>query len=54
MIVILVKLTYWCYKKEEELNKFAAAYPNIDLDEEIDKLHFQDASLKQVMKDLVA
>ena len=51
---LLVKQTYYCYKKEAELNKFAAAYPDIVLDEEIDKLHFQDASMKQVMKDLVA
>ena len=36
-----------------ELNKLTAAYPNIVLDEEIDKLHFQDASLKQVMNDFV-
>ena len=50
----IVKQIYWCYKREAELNKFAAAYPDIVLDEEIDKLHFQDASMKQVMKDLVA
>ena len=30
-----------------------AVYPDIVLDEEIDKLHFQDASLKQVMNGLV-
>jgi len=41
-------------EKEVELKKFADAYPEIVLDEEIDKLHIQDASAKQTMKDLVA
>ncbi len=40
-------------EKEVELTKFAAAYPDIVLGEEIDKLHFQDAAVKQSMKDLV-
>ena len=40
-------------EKEAELSKFAAAYPEIILGEEIDKLHFQDSSVKQNMKDLV-
>ena len=40
-------------EKEAELSKFAAAYPEIILVEEIDKLHFQDSSVKQNMKDLV-
>ena len=40
-------------EKEAELTKFAAAYPEIILGEEIDKLHFQDSSVKQTMKDLV-
>ena len=40
-------------EKEAELSKFAAAYPEIVLGEEIDKLHFQDSSVKQTMKDLV-
>ncbi len=40
--------------KEAELNKFSAAYPDIVLGEEIDKLHFQDAAVKQTMKELVA
>ncbi|GIT71425.1 MAG: hypothetical protein Ct9H300mP28_12390 [Pseudomonadota bacterium] len=39
--------------KEAELSKFAAAYPEIILGEEIDKFHFQDSSVKQNMKDLV-
>ena len=41
-------------EKEAELKKFADAYPEIVLTEEIDKLHFQDASAKQTLKDLVA
>jgi len=40
-------------EKEVELSKFSAAYPDIVLDEEIDKLHFQDSSVKLAMKDLV-
>ena len=40
-------------EKEVELSKFASAYPDIVLDEEIDKLHFQDSSVKLAMKDLV-
>ena len=41
-------------EKEAELSKFTAAYPEIVLGEEIDKLHFQDSSVKQTMKELVA
>ena len=41
-------------EKEAELKEFADAYPEIVLGEEIDKLHFQDASAKQALKDLVA
>ena len=41
-------------EKEAELKKFADAYPEIVLGEEIDKLHFQDTSAKQALKDLVA
>ena len=41
-------------EKEAELKKFADAYPELVLGEEIDKLHFQDARVKQTMKDLVA
>ena len=41
-------------EKEAELKKFADAYPEIVLGEEIDNLHFQDASAKQTLKDLVA
>ena len=41
-------------EKEAELKKFADAYPEIVLGEEIEKLHFQDASTKQTLKDLVA
>ena len=41
-------------EKEAELKKFADTYPEITLGEEIDKLHFQDASAKQTLKDLVA
>ena len=41
-------------EKEAELKKFEDAYPEIVLGEEIDKLHFQDASAKQTLKDLVA
>ena len=41
-------------EKEAELKEFADAYPEIVLGEEIDKLHFQDASAKQTLKDLVA
>ena len=37
----------------DELKKITDAYPEIVLGEEIDKLHFQDASAKQTMKDLV-
>ena len=40
-------------EKKAELSKFAAAYPDIVLGEEIDKIHFQDSSVKQAMKDLV-
>ena len=40
-------------EKEVELKKFADAYPEIVLGDEIDKLHFQDASVKQTLKDLV-
>ena len=40
-------------EKEAELTKFAASYPDIVLGEEIDKLHFQDAEVKQTMKELV-
>ncbi len=40
-------------EKEVELSKFASSYPDIVLDEEIDKLHFQDSSVKQTMKDFV-
>ena len=41
-------------EKQTELKKITDAYPEIVLGEEIDKLHFQDASAKQTMKDLVA
>ena len=41
-------------EKEAELKKFEDAYPEIVLGEEIDKLHFQEASAKQTLKDLVA
>jgi adenylate cyclase len=41
-------------EKEAELKKFADAYPEIVLSEEVDKLHFQDPTAKQTMKDLVA
>ena len=41
-------------EKEAELKEFADTYPEIVLGEEIDKLHFQDASAKQALKDLVA
>ena len=40
-------------EKEAELNKFAVAYPDIVLCDEIEKLHFQDATVKQTMKELV-
>ena len=39
--------------KEVELSKFETAYPDIVLSEEIDKLHFQDETVKQTMKELV-
>ena len=41
-------------EKEAELKKFTDAYPELVLEEEIDKLHFQDTRVKQTMKDLVA
>ena len=41
-------------EKEAELKKYADAYPEITLGEKIDKLHFQDASAKQSLKDFVA
>ena len=41
-------------EKEVELTKFAAAYPDIVLGEEIDKLHFKDAAVKQNMKELLS
>ena len=41
-------------EKEAELSKFAAAYPDIVLADEIDKLHFQDAEVKKTMKEMVA
>ena len=40
--------------KEVELKKFADTHNDLVLEEEIDKLHFQDASVKQTLKDLVA
>ena len=40
-------------EKEAELKKFADTYPDVALGEEIDKLHFKDATVKQTMKDLV-
>ena len=40
-------------EKEVELKKFADAYPEIVLGDEINKLHFQDVSVKQTLKDLV-
>ena len=40
-------------EKEAELKKYADTYPEITLGEEIDRLHFQDASAKQTLKDLV-
>ena len=40
--------------KEVELSKFETVYPDIVLSEEIDKLHFQDGTVKQTMKDLIA
>ena len=40
--------------KEVELNKFSSTYPDIVLGEEIDKLHFQDLTIKQTMKDMVS
>ena len=40
-------------EKEAELSKFAAAYPDIVLGDEIDKLHFQDAEVKKTMKEMV-
>ena len=41
-------------EKEDELKKFAETYPELVLGEEIDKLHFQDTTVKQTMKDLVS
>ena len=41
-------------EKEAELKKYADTYTEITLGEKIDKLHFQDASAKQTLKDLVA
>jgi hypothetical protein len=41
-------------EKEAELKKFTDVYPELVLEEEIDKLHFQDPRVKQTMKDLVA
>jgi len=41
-------------EKEAELKKFADDYPEILLCDEIDKLHIQDSSAKQALKDLVA
>jgi len=41
-------------EKESELKKFAGTYPDLVLGEEIDKLHFQDTTVKQTMKDLVS
>ena len=41
-------------EKESELKKFAETYPDLVLGEEIDKLHFQDTTVKQIMKDLVS
>ena len=41
-------------EKESELKKFAENYPELVLGEEIDKLHFQDTTVKQTMKDLVS
>ena len=40
-------------EKELELNKFSSAYPDIKLNEEIDKLHFKDNEVKETMKELV-
>ena len=41
-------------EKEAELKKYTDTYPEIMLGREIYKLHFQDASAKQTLKDLVA
>ncbi len=41
-------------EKKIEIDKFASTYPEISLKEEIDKLHFQDTSLKEKMKELVS
>jgi len=40
-------------EKKIEIEKFTSTYPEISLKEEIDKLHFQDTTLKEKMKELV-
>ena len=40
-------------QKEEELKKYASTYPEISLDEEIDKLHFKNPAMKQSFKELI-
>ena len=40
-------------KKEYELKQFAASYPEVVLEEEIDKLHFQNSDEKLAFKSLV-
>ena len=41
-------------EQEAALKKYADTYPEVTLGEEIDKLHFQDASAKQTLIILVA
>tara|TARA_Y100001970_G_scaffold283629_1_gene399291 strand:+ start:235 stop:2001 length:1767 start_codon:yes stop_codon:yes gene_type:complete len=40
-------------EKKIEIEKFISTYPDITLSEEIDKLHFQDKTMKEKMKELV-
>jgi adenylate cyclase len=40
-------------KKDAELTQFKATYPDLVLENEIEKLHFQDTDEKQAFKDLV-
>ena len=40
-------------EKNEELQKFKDSYPEIEIENEIEKIHFQDVNVKNKFKELV-
>ena len=40
-------------EKNEELQKFKDSYPEIEIENEIEKIHFQDINVKNKFKELV-